>query len=177
MTSNLPALLLGAVLGAVLTLLGTVFVQTVVVPRVERTKRREARFEAALLDLGLALTTDVGEREQAVKRAITDTFGDDDASPQAAADAARAWDQFAQRVDWLVGRVLDFRDDGDLRTRYEAWQREAERFSSFTWVSTDGVPWTDWDEADLHDLVWGASDAEFDERQQLVASVERLLRA
>lgn len=176
MISNLPALLLGAVLGAVLALLGSVFVQIVVVPRVERTKRREARFEAALLDLGLALTTDVSEREQAVKRAITDTVGDDDASPQAAADAARSWDQFAQRIDWLVGRVLDFRDDGDLRTRYEAWQREAERFSSFTWVSTDGVPWTDWDEADLHDLVWGASDAEFDERQQLVASIEGLLR-
>ncbi len=176
MSSNLPALLLGAALGAVLTLLGSVFVQAVVVPRVEKRKRREARFEAALLDLGLALTTDVSDREQAVKRAITDTFGDDDASPRSADDAAREWDQFAQRIDWLVGRVLDVRDDGDLRRRYESWQREAERFSSFTWVSTDGSSWTDWDEPALHDLVWGASDSEFDERQQLVAEVERLLR-
>jgi hypothetical protein len=174
--SSVPTLLLGAVLGAVLALLGSVFVQTVVVPRVERHKRREARFEAALLDLGLALTTDVGEREQAVKRSVAEVVAGDGA-PQTAADAAREWDQFARRVDWLVGRVLDFRDDGDLRRRFEAWQREAERFSSFTWASTDGVPWVEWDEADLRDLVWGASDAEFDERQQLVASVELLLRS
>ena len=176
MTTNLATLLLGAALGAVLTLLGSAFVQTVVVPRVDKRKRREARFEAALLDLGVALTTDVSDRELAVKRAITDSFGADDDSPRAADDAAREWDQFAQRIDWLVGRVLDVRDDAVLRRHYQAWQREAERFLLFAGVSPDGSSWTDWDELTLHDLVWGASDAEFDERQHVVTEVERLLR-
>jgi hypothetical protein len=174
MTSNVGALLLGAAVGAALTLLGAVFVQVVIVPRVERHKRREARFESSLLDLGVALTTDVARHEQAVKAALT-AYAADDGSPQGAADAAREWDQFAQRVDWLVNRVLGFRDDADLRAGYEDWQREAERFSSFTWASVDDVPWTERDETEVHDLVWGASDAEFDERQRVVAHVERLL--
>jgi hypothetical protein len=175
MTSTLPSLLLGALFGAVFALIGSVVVQVVVVPRVERRNRRETRFEADLLDLGAALTTDVSRHEQALKRAVTEFFAES-GTAQAAADAAREWDQFAQRVDWLVQRVLGFRRDDDLSRAYESWQREAERFSSFTWASVEGVAWEEWPEADVRDLVWGASDGEFDERQQVVGCVERLLR-
>ena len=174
MSSNLASLLLAALVGAVFALIGSVVVQVVVVPRVERQRRRETRFEADLLELGGAMTTDISRHERAVKRAITEFYADSGPA-QAAVDAAREWDQLAQRVDWLVQRALRFRPDDDLGRAYEAWQREAERFSSFTWAPTDGATWEEWPEADVHDLVWGASDAEFDERQRVVACVERLV--
>lgn len=122
----MSALVLGAALGAVLTLAVQVVVQFYVVPRVESRKRQEDRWERDVRELGELLTTSFGSYarelryEQSTLRALKQMVGDPNvdstkvaegltARTRSTLEAVTAFSDLAQtRVDWLAERVQAF---------------------------------------------------------------------
>lgn len=136
--------LAGVVYGAVIALIGSVFVQGWLVPRIEARKRREQRWEADLRDLGETLSSEGLSRAANAARFAADLFltlrwgtvdaeiGEEELASMLqeattnALNAQREYEQLAvTRLRWLVSRVVSLSPDSDalrlLKVRAEAY--------------------------------------------------------
>jgi hypothetical protein len=130
--ANLPSV----VVGAILALLASLFVQAVVVPRIEARKRREQRWESDLRDLGELLTSkELTDAARAARNDIwflltlrTGDAADNNMNADQWADLVRRTEEEAKaasrafsdlvrdRIRWLVSRVVPLEpDSSDLR--------------------------------------------------------------
>lgn len=143
-----------AIVGAVIALLGSLFVQGWLVPRIEARKRREQRWETDLRDLGEALSSDRLLTAASGARWGVDWWVDirnaeqpDDITPahwerirEAAEEKANTtqaeYDDLAtSRVRWLVSRVVAL-SPSSPELRGLQWQA-----SRYTWASISTREW------------------------------------
>ena len=143
---SLMIAILGGAVGAVIALVGTLFVHLVIVPRVDARRRREERWEQDVLNLGGYLTDVVGERARAAESTAgmvvfwaskeveeaTDPEGRKEALARAKRDSrevSRAFDECHARVRWLCDRVTGFNtavsDLMVLGIAASVWERRA----------------------------------------------------
>jgi hypothetical protein len=122
----LSAVIIGAAVGAILTLVAQVVIQLYIVPRVETRKRREDRWERNVLELGELLTNQLRQRAaearaaQGTFRAVRQLEGRTDVNQERVArfksedslkanQATRAYYELVHtRLLWLVDRIRSF---------------------------------------------------------------------
>jgi hypothetical protein len=177
-------LLLGAILGAFLTLTTQLFIQFYVVPKVEARKRREDRWERDMRELGELLTTSLGDRATHARAAqglfedLRELEGKSEYDPDRLVQfrtdhisetrkATRAFTDLAHtRVSWLADRIIGFRPEADEITKFQ-------HIRQLYWLRVAVA--SGWDEGDTGAEVEERWENEYKARTELIGQVKLLV--